>query len=266
MIDKAIKATTAYVGFNLLHREVLLGFSKTCSAEVEEPIGSVSIIMPVYNEEKYIEQSLSSIFKNNIIMKYPDSFEVIVIDNGSTDRTPDIVAEKYPGVKLIYEDRRGVLYAKDTGTRYASGNIIVWTNADVFYPCNWLNNLLKPFKDENVVAVSGIVFDGGPGIFLMPTSAFFIRMPFLPGGNAAVKKEVYIKEPFNLDIDQLSMKEVSKEEERNFAQRISKYGKVVKEWTAGVVASSRRWFKFDTDYNRELMTSQRMAECIKLGG
>ena len=109
----------------------------------------VSIVIPAYNEEKYIEATL----KAALAQDYPD-FEVVVVDNASTDRTAEIVV-RYPTVKLAREDSRGTQFARERGRLVATGSIIACLDADCLPKPDWLSRGVLHFKAKNVVAVTG---------------------------------------------------------------------------------------------------------------
>jgi 1,2-diacylglycerol 3-alpha-glucosyltransferase len=88
---------------------------------LEKPL--VSIIIPALNEEKYIEKTLKSVRRQT----YP-KIEVIVVDNGSTDRTGEI-AKKYAN-KVIVEEKRGIGIARNRGAKEAKGDILLFLDAD----------------------------------------------------------------------------------------------------------------------------------------
>ncbi len=110
---------------------------------------SVSVIIPALNEEKNIGNSLSALLAED----YP-AFEIIVVDNGSSDRTSDI-ASKFDGVKVLREDRKGTMWACEKGRSVASGEIIVRMDADCVPEKDWLMNGVRHFKNPRVLAVSG---------------------------------------------------------------------------------------------------------------
>ena len=84
---------------------------------------TLSLIVPVYNEETYLDACLSAIANQTIP---PD--EVIVVDNGSTDKTRQI-AKQYRFIKIVQESRKGVLYARNKGFVLARGDIIARIDA-----------------------------------------------------------------------------------------------------------------------------------------
>ncbi len=92
----------------------------------------ISVIIPAYNEADFLPRCLKSL---NAQIDAPN-FEVIVVDNASTDETAT-VAKEY-GARVIYEPTQGVVHAREDGLRAAKGNIIVSTDADSFFRPTWL--------------------------------------------------------------------------------------------------------------------------------
>jgi len=118
----------------------------------------ISVVVPALNEEKYIGQCLSSLRAQT----YPSElYEVIVVDNASTDRTSEIA--RGFGVKVVYEPQRGVSRARHRGAQEASGEIIAGTDADTIAPRTWLEAIARAFRgDELLGAVTGplLLHDG----------------------------------------------------------------------------------------------------------
>lgn len=116
--------------------------------EIIKPV--VSIVIPAFNEEKYLPKCLESLKKQNFDLPY----EIIVVDNNSTDNTAKIAKDN--GAKVFFEKNRGVCFARQKGTEKAKGKIIVSTDADCFFPENWLLNIYKAFqKNKKAVAIVG---------------------------------------------------------------------------------------------------------------
>jgi len=108
----------------------------------------ISVIVPVLNRENDIGRCINSL----LALDYP-SFEIIVVDNGSTDKTRDIIS-RYP-VKMVVEQKRGAYAARNTGIRLAEGEIIAFTDSDCVVDKDWLKNLVKNYSDEKVGGVGG---------------------------------------------------------------------------------------------------------------
>ncbi|WP_421717201.1 glycosyltransferase family 2 protein [Arcobacter arenosus] len=113
----------------------------------------ISIITPVYNSEKYLEQTIASIVNQN----YPN-FEYIIIDGGSSDNSLDIIKkyEKYI-TKWISEKDKGMYHALKKGFELASGEIYGWINSDDILMPGALYSVNKTFSEiEDCHWVTGI--------------------------------------------------------------------------------------------------------------
>jgi glycosyltransferase involved in cell wall biosynthesis len=111
----------------------------------------VSLVIPVYNEESYLALCLDAIAQQTV-----RPFEVIVVDNNSTDGTA-AVARRYSFVTLLHEPRQGVAYARDCGFNASRGDIIGRTDGDTILARNWVERLQTVFADKAVDAASGLV-------------------------------------------------------------------------------------------------------------
>ncbi|MDB4978697.1 MAG: glycosyl transferase family 2 [Candidatus Peribacteria bacterium] len=111
---------------------------------------TISVVIPAYNEEKYIGACLDSVirFKSHRVT------EIIVVDNASTDRTADI-ARSYPGIIVIQETRKGTGFARDAGFRMATGNILAYLDADTRVMEGWFETIEREFTKPNLVCLSG---------------------------------------------------------------------------------------------------------------
>jgi glycosyltransferase involved in cell wall biosynthesis len=113
----------------------------------------ISIIIPTLNSAKTIQNTLRMLFSNDFPQEL---FEVIVVDNGSSDWTEEAVRD-FP-VKFLKCAKRGQRPARNLGLRNAKGNIICFTDSDILIPKDWLAKI-SSFLQENpaVDAVGGIV-------------------------------------------------------------------------------------------------------------
>ncbi len=156
-----------------------------------------SIVIPCYNEEKFITKALTSL-KEQV---FNQAYEVIVVDNNSTDKTFQLA--KAAGVKVIKEPRRGVAFARQAGTELARGEIVVSTDADTVFATNWLSNIDMSFKqDPDLIAIGGDCrYYDGPwwrnfytgGVF---TTSYiwlkvFKRPLYIAAANFAFKREYF---------------------------------------------------------------------------
>src|SRR5216110_2387417 len=114
----------------------------------------ISVIMAAYNEEKVIAETLRTLFATD----YKGEIEVVVVDDGSRDRTAaevECVACTEPRVRLLQQENHGKARALQRGLAAAHHGIIVFIDADTQCQLDTLPRLLEPFADEGVGAVSG---------------------------------------------------------------------------------------------------------------
>jgi len=113
-------------------------------------ISFVSVVIPAHNEENYLFSCLQSI-KNQ---DYAGEYEVIVVDNASTDNTAQIARDW--GAKVVYEGKRSPACARQKGTEVAKGKIIAFIDADTQAPAHWLSTIVWRFLCEpETVVISG---------------------------------------------------------------------------------------------------------------
>jgi GT2 family glycosyltransferase len=115
----------------------------------------VSVLVPAYNEEKTIRKTLSTLQKSE-----HRNFEAIVIDDGSTDRTAQVVqsiSKNDPRIRCITKTNGGKSTALNLGFKEAKSDIIVTIDADTIFMPQTLTELIKPFDDPRVDAVCGNV-------------------------------------------------------------------------------------------------------------
>jgi len=200
----------------------------------------ISVIIPAYNEEKYIEKCLDSLIEQNF-----KDYEIIVILNNCTDNTESIV-NGFKNVKIVKEERKGVVYARQAGTLEAKGEIIASADADSLYPKDWLSKIESNFKKDNrIVGLYGPVYLKSESIFLRLITKYlytlFLYTSKLIGGenvagiNFAFKKDVFDKvNGYNTGL--LSAEDI------DLAKRIKQFGKI--KFSSRLIAySSDRKFK-----------------------
>ena len=116
----------------------------------------ISIICPIYNEEKYIARCIDSILAQD----YPkDDMEVILVDGMSTDGTRKIVADyaaQYPFIRLVDNSQRIVPPAMNIGIRAAKGDIIIRLDAHAIFPINYFTELVKNLRELKAENVGGV--------------------------------------------------------------------------------------------------------------
>jgi glycosyltransferase involved in cell wall biosynthesis len=122
-------------------------------ADPKLPNLTVSITVPSRDRPNDIRRCLESLTTHK--SRFP--FEIIVADNNPSSGLTEPVVRSFPGVTYLPEPRPGVTFARNAAALHAKGDIIVCTDDDVTYLDGWLDNLIAPYADPEVMAVSGMV-------------------------------------------------------------------------------------------------------------
>jgi glycosyltransferase involved in cell wall biosynthesis len=109
----------------------------------------ISVVVCAYNSERTMEACLASLEA----LDYPD-YEVIVVNDGSTDRTLEI-AEGYPFCRIISQPNRGLSAARNVGAEAATGEIVAYTDSDCVADPDWLIYLAARMEAGNLAACGG---------------------------------------------------------------------------------------------------------------
>ncbi len=196
---------------------------------------NISVVIPAYNEERRIAYCLKSVFNQTV-----KPFEVIVVDNNSTDKTAEIAREA--GAKVIKEVRQGATFARNRGFDEAAGEVIARTDADTIVPRNWIETFNKHFEeDEKLDAISGPAIFGinmfTPllKIIVFETNKRIFGHYGLFGPNLAIRKSAWerVKDDVCLDDEKVH-------EDTDLSIHIGKDGKVGYDKNLKVRTSARR--------------------------
>ena len=115
-----------------------------------EGVSLVSVVVPAHNEEIYLLSCLESIGNQD----YAGEYEVIVVDNASTDNTAQIARDW--GARIVYEGKRSPACARQKGAQVARGKIVAFIDADTQAPTHWLSTIVWRFLCEpETVVISG---------------------------------------------------------------------------------------------------------------
>jgi len=201
----------------------------------------ISVVIPALNEEKFLPLSLESLIKQDY-----SNFELIVVDNNSSDKTAKI-AEKF-GAKVLFEPNPGVAFARQKGFMEAKGEIIATTDADTILPSNWISQIIKEFKERPKLAMFGGLYHlfSGPLMARLGVKYFVYWMFFLdkishpdkswplPGANMAIRKEIFQK------VGGFKV-ELKLGEDVDLSRRAAQFGEVVLDRHFMVQTSGRRF-------------------------
>ncbi|UQS84607.1 glycosyltransferase family 2 protein [Apilactobacillus apisilvae] len=138
----------------------------------------ISIVLPVFNEESGIQNTIEIL--QRFIAYQPEKYELIFVDDGSKDKSADIIKkqkEKYPTIKLIEFSRNfGHQLAITAGIKYAKGNAVIVMDADLQDPPSVIPNMIKKWHDGYDVVYGKRLVREGESIFKKFTAKMFYRL------------------------------------------------------------------------------------------
>lgn len=203
----------------------------------------VSVIVPAYNEEKYIRLCL-----DRLISQSEKADEIIVVDNNCTDTTADIVKD-YKGVRIVNQKTQGMTPARNKGFDSALHEIIARTDADTQVSRNWIKKIKKEFEaDPTLVGLSGRAYFNElpsflqhpywPPTVLIRTAKKLFQHDFMFGPNMALRKSAWEKIRQEVCLDDKKV-----HEDIDLAIHLSTIGKIKFDRTLRVTSSPRRFKK-----------------------
>jgi glycosyltransferase involved in cell wall biosynthesis len=212
----------------------------------------LSIVIPAYNEEKYIARCLQSVLTQIETLETVRDIEIIVVNNASADRTVEIASE-FAGVIIVDENERGLVRARQAGFTASRGDLIANVDADTKLPAGWIEKVFLEFeKDEKLVALSGPFIYTHSSKMSAVLVAFWYRVgqvthfinqyilragAMLQGGNFILRRSALEKiGGYDTSIDFWG-------EDTDIATRISKVGKVKFTFDFPIYTSARRFKK-----------------------
>lgn len=212
----------------------------------------ISVVVPAFNEATTLSACLQSLVDQD----YQGKYEIIVVNNNSTDLTAKIAA--IYSHKVISEKRQGVAWARQAGFKAAKGEIIFSTDADTIVPQNWISTIVSEFikKPKLIAFGGGISYFGSNTLFKLFFKAYqpinnLISMMFnlnFRCVNMAVRKDAFLQVGgFDTSLEQ--------NEDRRLKEKLKEIGYVMMINKAIVKTSARRltlgifyYFKY-TVYN-----------------
>jgi glycosyltransferase involved in cell wall biosynthesis len=191
----------------------------------------ISVIVPAYNEQDLIVGCLDSLLNQNLDQA---KYEIIVVDNNSTDLTAKIAMDR--GVRVEKEVKKGYVHAIRRGIDICHGEIIAFTDADCRVPVDWLKKILANFTaSPDIVAVGGKLafYDLNPILDRVLRIILYFNHA-LPGNNMALKREAIrhiggIDPQVNLSLDYW------------LTSKLRKIGKLKVDRSLVVITSGRRF-------------------------
>lgn len=156
----------------ITQRVHLFAVPKKLKLPIKSEIPYLSVIIPTLNRAGLLERALESL----TVQTYPQHlFEVIVVDNGSTDNTAEVCRrfqQKIANLKCIYDERPGLHVGRHLGCETAQGKILVYGDDDIRAFPTWLEGVSECFEDETVVLAGGKILPD----FESPPPPWFSRL------------------------------------------------------------------------------------------
>ena len=200
---------------------------------------SVTFIIPAFNEERLVSFAIRSIRAE--MVGRPNEYEILVVDNASTDRTADVALEQ--GARVVEELKRGIVTARQAGYKDARFDLLANIDADNTIPAGWLDNALAALDPATVVVTGPLVYPEFSRLLQIFTRVFYFlgRLShhavgtMVQGGNFIVRKSALdAVGGYNTEIAFFG-------EDTDFAVRIAKVGNVKLVPRMWVYSSARRF-------------------------
>ncbi len=168
----------------------------------KSPAPKISVVVPALNEASYLHRTI-----DNLQATLPDSSEIIVVDDGSSDGCSDFLAAAEEPLRLVRSNRLGVAKARNFGAGHSRGDVIIFADAHLALPARWWEPMLEMLQNPSVGAVAPAVTDmenpngkgfgwhfGGPDLhseWLEQQGDAPYPVPLLPGMCMAVRRDVF---------------------------------------------------------------------------
>jgi glycosyltransferase involved in cell wall biosynthesis len=205
-----------------------------------------SVIVCAHNESRYLSACLHSLLAQS---RTPD--EILVVNNASTDSTRDVAAA-FPSVRVVDEPRKGLVVARETGRLAATGDVLVYLDADCRAPLMWLQRIERRLAaDPELLALSGPyrfydwdwwgrLLIGAYDYTLAPATQFLVKYllgigSIFYGGNFAVRRHA---------LERINGFDISIEfhgEDTNLGRRLHRVGRVALFHDCYLYTSARRY-------------------------
>ena len=117
------------------------------------PDHQISAIICTHNRDIYLGAAIDSLLSQD----FPGDFEVVVVDNNSSDRTREVVEQRlsHPCLKYIFEPTIGLSVARNTGAKVATGEILAYLDDDALASTSWLQVLYTAYENNPKLAIAG---------------------------------------------------------------------------------------------------------------
>ncbi len=200
----------------------------------------ISLVIPVYNEEMFIEGCLQSIQK----LQLPPH-EVIVVNNNCTDRTMEIV-QRFSFVSVIQEKKQGMIAARNAGFNMATGDIIARCDADTHVPKTWTKRIKYNFSKFSIDALTGPIsyYDAPVNTTLLARAYLDMMRPIHRGGETLIGPNMVVSRAMWEKVkNKVCLNDKLVHEDIDLAYHIQEAGGIIKRDNRLVVDTSSRRIK-----------------------
>jgi len=239
------------MGWDIVRTVTLLGplkqIMRMLKMRVHHPPYKISFVVPAYNEEEYIAGCIESILKE--VKKYRYTYEIIVVNNASTDKTAEI-ATSFPDVKVVSEPRKGLSQARQAGFKVSTGDLIANIDADTRLSKGWLDKVMRTFQnDPDLVALSGpyVYYDVEPKVnkqverfYRLGQAAYVVNKHIFRVGSMLQGGNFIVRRPALEQIGGFDVRYSFYGEDTDIARRMHGVGKVKFTFELPAYSSGRR--------------------------
>ncbi len=215
----------------------------------------ISIVIPVYNEHKYIIQCLESVAKQQVTAS-----EVIIVDNNCTDSSIAL-AKQFSFVRVIQEKKQGMIAARNAGFNAAQGDIIARCDADSKLPPNWIKRIVLNFSKYKIDALTGPIsyYDAPIKTTLFARAYLDMMKPIHRGGETLVGPNMMLtKKIWEKVKNKVCLNDKQVHEDIDLAYHIQEVGGKIRRDNRLIVGTSSRRirknpYSFFSEYPRRFM-------------
>jgi cellulose synthase/poly-beta-1,6-N-acetylglucosamine synthase-like glycosyltransferase len=159
----------------------------------------VSIVIPAHNASKSLPACLDALERQTMLR---ERYEIIVANDGPGDAEVGAIADRH-GVTFLSQPQRGAAAARNLGAKQAQGEILLFTDDDCIPESNWVEAMIAPFADQEVVGVCGVIHTRQTGLiprfiqleydYRYRNIAKHRRIDFVNTGTAGYRKHVFME-------------------------------------------------------------------------
>ncbi|QLG27400.1 glycosyltransferase family 2 protein [Halorarum halophilum] len=236
----------------------------------DDNMTKISIIIPVYNDADGLDDTISSIVKQEY-----SNYEIIPVDNNSTDDTYTVItawADQYPETiqPAVEEEVQSSYAARNTGVKNANGDVLVFIDADMTVPSNWLHTIDAYFNDTDIdylgYSIELYTPEGKDGYwgwydrkFGLPSEYYFNNENYSPTAALAVRSRVF-------DMAGLFNEKLVSGGDKEFGKRVHSHKDLQTEFATDIVVFHPARASFSEQFKKSVRIGKGKSQEISGGG